>query len=68
MADVHGQERKESNVKIAIVMEVKGDAGDAFDVIDSVLDDGTIQDAIAERATDKDVDMRIVSVVSERAR
>lgn len=37
---------------IVIELEIEGDASEAFDVVDRVLDAGTLQDAIHEYAAD----------------
>lgn len=57
-------------MKIIIEIELEGDDAEtlggelAFEVIDEILDEGTIQDAIDERAASDELDVRVKSATN----
>jgi hypothetical protein len=49
---------------VAIELELEGTEADALHVIDRLLDQGVVQDAINETATDLDLNLEVTSAVS----
>jgi len=55
--------KPERGAVLTIELEIDGDIDDAADIVDNVLDNGTLQDAIREYASDHDKDIDITSAV-----
>jgi hypothetical protein len=53
-----------SRCRVAIELELQDTEADAFHVIDRLLDEGVVQDAINETATDLDLTLEVTSAVS----
>lgn len=56
---------KETEVWIKLVVQHEDDYDDVFEIVDRVLDDATLQEAIVERAADDDNEIEVTSIVCD---